>query len=94
LLSFYRMVTRLLLIALSFGNAAVLFAQEVLPTAIILVTSREYTKPGKDGTPHQAVEAAYPRSLAVEALQNSTRKGRLSYSAEFEIEVSRELSAR
>jgi hypothetical protein len=70
LLRFYRMVTRLLLIALSFGNAAVLFAQEVLP-----------------------VEAADPRSLAVEALPDSTRKGRLSYSAAFETEVSRELPA-
>ena len=59
----------------------------------VLVINREYTKPGKDGPPHQAVEAACPRSLAIEALPNSTRKRRLSYSVEFETEVSRELAA-
>lgn len=69
MLSFYRIATRLLL-SLSFANAAVLFAQEVLPSAKILVISREYTKPGKDGPPHQTVEGAYPRALAAAKIPN------------------------
>jgi hypothetical protein len=64
MLAFCRLAVRLLLISLSCSYAAILFAQEVLPTPKILVISREYTKPGKDGPPHQAVEAAYPRTLA------------------------------
>jgi len=64
MLTFCRVAARLLLVSLSCSNTAILFAQDVLPTAKILVISREYTKPGKDGTPHQAVEGAYPRALA------------------------------
>jgi hypothetical protein len=64
MLTFFRVAVRLILVWLSCSNAAILFAQEVLPTPKILVISREYTKPGKDGPPHQAVEGAYPRTLA------------------------------
>jgi hypothetical protein len=64
MLAFCRVAVRLLLISLPCSNAAILFAQEVLPGPKILVVSREYTKPGKDGAPHQAVEATYPRTLA------------------------------
>src|SRR3984885_13325491 len=63
MLTFCRVAARLLLVSLSCSNTAILFAQDVLPTAKILVISREYTKPGKDGTPHHAVEGAYPRAL-------------------------------
>ena len=43
-----------------------LFAQEngILPTSKILYISREFTKPGKDGTPHQTAEAGYLRAEA------------------------------
>jgi hypothetical protein len=64
MLAFCRVAARLLLISLLCSNAAILFAQEVLPGPKILVVSREYTKPGKDGATHQAVEGAYPRALA------------------------------
>ena len=63
-LLFHRRATLPLLMSLSFGAPFALFAQDVLPTAKILVISREFTKPGKDGAPHQMVEAAYPRALA------------------------------
>jgi hypothetical protein len=53
-----------LLISLSFGAPFAVLAQDVLPTSKVLVISREYTKPGKDGAPHQTVEGAYPRALA------------------------------
>jgi hypothetical protein len=62
--NFCRIAARLLLVSLSCSSAAVLFAQDILPSAKILVISREFTKPGKDGPPHQAVEGAYPRTLA------------------------------
>ena len=62
-LLFRRRAALPLLLSLSFGASFALLAQDVLPTAKILVISREYTKPGKDGAPHQAVEAAYPRAL-------------------------------
>jgi len=65
MLELCRVAARLLLVSLSCSNAAILFAQDVLPAAKILVISREYTKPGKDGPAHQAVEGAYPRTLAV-----------------------------
>lgn len=62
-----------------FANAAAdlndapiaLVAQDsgVMPTSKILFISREYTKPGRDGTPHQMAEAAYVR--AAEASKNS-----------------------
>jgi hypothetical protein len=64
MLTFSRVAAGLVLVSLSCSNAAIVFAQDVLPTAKILVISREYTKPGKDGPPHQAVEGAYPRVLA------------------------------
>ncbi len=64
MLTFCRVAARLLVVSLSCSSAAILFAQEVLPSPKILVISREYTKPGKDGAPHQAVEGAYPRTLA------------------------------
>jgi hypothetical protein len=60
----------LLLISLSCSAPLALFAQDVLPTAKILVISREYTKPGKDGAPHQMVEGAYPSALAAGKIPN------------------------
>ncbi len=62
--AFCRVAASLLLVSLSCSNSAILFAQDVIPSAKILVISREYTKPGKDGPAHQAVEGAYPRALA------------------------------
>src|SRR3984885_13665117 len=70
MLTFCRVAARLLLVSLSCSNTAILFAQDVLPTAKVLVISREYTKPGKDGTPHQMVEGAYPRALAAGKIPN------------------------
>src|SRR5271165_7133833 len=42
------------------------FAQQngVLPTQKVLVITREVTKPGKDGTPHQKTEGAFVHALA------------------------------
>jgi hypothetical protein len=60
----------LLLMSLSCSAPFALFAQDVLPTTKVLVISREYTKPGKDGTPHQMVEGAYPRALAANKIPN------------------------
>src|ERR1700734_3844258 len=68
--SFCRIAARLLLVSLSCSSAAVLFAQDILPSAKILVISREFTKPGKDGPPHQAVEGAYPRALEAGKIPN------------------------
>jgi hypothetical protein len=59
-----------LLISLSCSAPFALLAQDVLPTAKVLVISREYTKPGKDGAPHQMVEGAYPRALAAGKIPN------------------------
>ena len=59
-----------LLISLSFGAPFAVFAQDILPTAKVLVISREYTKLGKDGAPHQTVEGAYPRALAAGKVPN------------------------
>ncbi len=53
-----------LLASLACCSSALLFAQDILPAAKILVISREYTKPGKEGAAHQAVEGAYPKALA------------------------------
>jgi hypothetical protein len=53
------------LASLSCSSSTPLFAQDILPPAKLLVISREYTKPGRDGASHQAVEAAYPKVLAV-----------------------------
>jgi hypothetical protein len=70
MLNYRRMAALPLLAALSCSGSAPLFAQDILPTAKILVISREYTKPGKDGAPHQAVEGAYPRALAAGKIPN------------------------
>jgi hypothetical protein len=59
-----------LLISLSFSAPFALLAQDVIPTAKVLVISREFTKPGKDGAPHQMVEGAYPRALAAGKIPN------------------------
>jgi len=59
-----------LLISLSCSAPFALFAQDVLPSPKIMVISREYTKPGKDGAPHQMVEGAYPRALAAGKIPN------------------------
>jgi hypothetical protein len=59
-----------LLISLSFGAPLAVLAQDVLPSAKIVVISREYTKPGKDGASHQMVEGAYPRALAAGKVPN------------------------
>jgi hypothetical protein len=64
MLSFRRIAALPLLASLSCCSSALLCAQDILPAAKILVISREYTKPGKDGAPHQAVEGAYPKALA------------------------------
>jgi hypothetical protein len=55
-----------LVLLASFTSPLALFAQEngVLPTSKILYISREFTKPGKDGTPHQMSEAAFLRAEA------------------------------
>ena len=55
-----------LLLLASFGAPIALFAQEsgVVPNPKILYISREFTKPGKDGAPHQMTEAAYLRAEA------------------------------
>ena len=66
----FRRIALPLLVSLACSQSAVLFAQDVLPSARILVISREYTKPGKDGVPHQAVEGAYPAALAKGKLPN------------------------
>jgi hypothetical protein len=59
-----------LLISLSFGAPFAVLAQDILPSPKILVISREYTKLGKDGAPHQTVEGAYPRALAAGKVPN------------------------
>ncbi len=71
MLSFRRMAAPLpLAAALLSSSSNLLFAQDILPSAKLLVISREYTKPGKDGAPHQAVEAAYPKALAAGKVPN------------------------
>ena len=71
MLSFRRMAAALpLAAALLSSSSKLLFAQDILPSAKLLVISREYTKPGKDGAPHQAVEAAYPKALAAGKVPN------------------------
>jgi hypothetical protein len=70
MLSFRRMAALPLVAALLCSSATLLFAQEILPGAKLLVISREYTKPGKDGAPHQAVEGAYPKALAAGKVPN------------------------
>jgi hypothetical protein len=70
MLSFRRMAALPLVAALLCSNSTLLFAQDILPGAKLLVISREYTKPGKDGAPHQAVEGAYPKALATGKVPN------------------------
>jgi hypothetical protein len=55
-----------LLLLMSFAAPLALVAQEngIIPVNKILVISREYTKPGKDGSPHQMTEAAFLRAEA------------------------------
>jgi hypothetical protein len=67
--SFRRMAGLPLLASLT-CSSTVLFAQDILPAAKLLVISREYTKPGKDGAPHQAVEGAYPKALEAAKIPN------------------------
>jgi hypothetical protein len=59
-----------LFMSISCSAPFALLAQDVIPTAKVLVISREFTKPGKDGTPHQMVEGAYPRALAAGKIPN------------------------
>jgi hypothetical protein len=59
-----------LLIALALTTPFVLAQDNKIPNPKILVISREYTKPGKDGTPHQLVEGAYPKLLAASKIPN------------------------
>jgi hypothetical protein len=70
MLSFRPMAALPLVAALLCSSSTLLFAQDILPTAKLLVISREYTKPGKDGAPHQAVEGAYPKALAAGKVPN------------------------
>jgi hypothetical protein len=70
MLSFRRMAALPLLAMLACSSSTLLFAQDILPSAKLLVISREYTKPGKDGAPHQAVEGAYPKALAAGKVPN------------------------
>jgi hypothetical protein len=70
MLSFRRMAALPLLASLACSSSTLLFAQDILPSAKLLVISREYTKPGKDGAPHQAVEGAYPKALAAGKVPN------------------------
>jgi len=70
MLSLRRMAAFPLVAALLCSGSTLLFAQDILPGAKLLVISREYTKPGKDGAPHQAVEGAYPKALAAGKVPN------------------------
>ena len=68
-LRFHPRATLPLLLALS-SSAPFALAQDVIPNPKILVISREYTKPGKDGAPHQMVEGTYPKLLAANKIPN------------------------
>ena len=70
MLSFPWMAVLPLSVALLSSSSTPLFAQEILPGPKLLVISREYTRPGKDGAPHQAVEGAYPKALAAGKVPN------------------------
>ena len=70
MLSFRRIAALPLVAALLCSSSTLLFAQDILPGAKLLVISREYTRPGKDGAPHQAVEGAYPKALAAGKVPN------------------------
>ena len=74
-----------LLLLTSLSAPLALFAQDsgVMPSSKILFISREFTKPGRDGTPHQMTEAAYihaaeaskssPHYLALASLSGPSR---------------------
>jgi hypothetical protein len=70
MLTLRRMAAFPLVAALLCSGSTLLFAQDILPGSKLLVISREYTKPGKDGAPHQAVEGAYPKALAAGKVPN------------------------
>jgi hypothetical protein len=55
-----------LLLSLITGAPLAVYAQQgaVLPTQKVLVITREVTKPGKDGTPHEKTEGAFVHALA------------------------------
>ena len=67
---FHSRSTLPLLISLSFSAPFAVLAQDILPSPKVLVISREYTKLGKEGAPHQAVEGAYPPALAAGKVPN------------------------
>ena len=54
-----------LLLLASFSAPIALLAQEngIIPNGKILYISREYTKPGKDGGPHEKTESAFVAAL-------------------------------
>jgi hypothetical protein len=61
-----RSVTFTLLLLASSSAPLALVGQDagVLPSGKILYIAREFTKPGKDGTPHQMTEGAFVRAAA------------------------------
>jgi hypothetical protein len=70
MLSFRRMAALPLVAAFACSASTLLLAQDIVPSAKLLVISREYTKPGKDGAAHQSVEGAYPKALAAGKVPN------------------------
>ena len=63
-LPFFGKATCLLICTFAAGTQFALAQEDVIPSAKLLVIAREYTKPGKDGAPHQMVEGIYPKTLA------------------------------
>jgi hypothetical protein len=55
-----------LLLLLSSGASVAVFAQDsgIIPTNKVLVVAREYTKPGRDHSPHEKTEAAFVSASA------------------------------
>jgi hypothetical protein len=55
-----------LLLLLSSSASVAVFAQDssIIPSNKVLVVAREYTKPGKDHSPHQKTESAYVSASA------------------------------
>ncbi len=55
-----------LLLLLSSSASVALFAQDsgIIPTNKVLVVAREYTKPGRDHSPHEKTEAAFVSASA------------------------------
>jgi hypothetical protein len=65
----FRLLANLPLLALLAVNPwTAVRAEDVLPAAKVLVIAREFTKPGKDGRPHQAIETAYPQAISAAKL--------------------------